>query len=128
MAAACTSWSRRQDAFKRHRHLDMLLLSEGAALAVYYWMKSHFTYMGMATHNFEQFLTIVGAGIAPFSRISRPVCGMGLALAAELNGYPGPAHVIELAKSLGLSEPQRAKPPGSKLNIGAVQSSGWHAR
>jgi hypothetical protein len=53
---------------------------------------------------------------------------MGLALAAELNGYPGPAHVIELAKSLGLSEPQRAKPPGSKLNIGAVQSSGWHAR
>lgn len=23
--------------------------------------------------------------------------GMGLALAAELNGYPGPAHVLELA-------------------------------
>ena len=28
--------------------------------------------------------------------------GMGLALAAELNGYPGPSHVLELAKSLAL--------------------------
>lgn len=35
--------------------------------------------------------------------------GMGLALAAELNGYPGPAHVIELAKPLGLSDVQRTK-------------------
>ena len=29
--------------------------------------------------------------------------GMGLALAAELNGYPGPLHVIELADQLELS-------------------------
>jgi Spy/CpxP family protein refolding chaperone len=35
--------------------------------------------------------------------------GMGLALAAELNGYPGPMHVLELAESLGLSDQQRAK-------------------
>ena len=35
--------------------------------------------------------------------------GMGLALAAELNGYPGPAHVLELAEPLGLSDEQRAK-------------------
>jgi Spy/CpxP family protein refolding chaperone len=35
--------------------------------------------------------------------------GMGLALAAELNGYPGPVHVLELAEALGLSEAQRAK-------------------
>lgn len=34
---------------------------------------------------------------------------MGLALAAELNGYPGPIHVLELADSLGLSAEQRAK-------------------
>src|SRR5262249_36254588 len=34
--------------------------------------------------------------------------GMGLALAAELNGYPGPRHVLELAEQLELSEPQRA--------------------
>jgi len=35
--------------------------------------------------------------------------GMGLALAAELNGYPGPTHVLELAESLQLSEAQRAQ-------------------
>jgi hypothetical protein len=35
--------------------------------------------------------------------------GMGLALAAELNGYPGPIHVLELADALALSVPQRAK-------------------
>jgi hypothetical protein len=35
--------------------------------------------------------------------------GMGLALAAELNGYPGPIHVLELADQLGLSPQQRAR-------------------
>ena len=35
--------------------------------------------------------------------------GMGLALAAELNGYPGPVHVLELADSLALSDQQRAR-------------------
>src|SRR5204863_9277095 len=34
--------------------------------------------------------------------------GMGLALAAELNGYPGPVHVLELADQLDLSRDQRA--------------------
>lgn len=34
--------------------------------------------------------------------------GMGLALAAELNGYPGPSHVLELADQLELSADQRA--------------------
>jgi Spy/CpxP family protein refolding chaperone len=33
--------------------------------------------------------------------------GMGLAKAAELNSYPGPAHVLELASELGLSDAQR---------------------
>jgi hypothetical protein len=33
--------------------------------------------------------------------------GMGLALAAELNGYPGPSHVLELADKLDLSAGQR---------------------
>ena len=35
--------------------------------------------------------------------------GMGLALPAELNGYPGPAHVLELADQLGLSAEQKAR-------------------
>lgn len=34
--------------------------------------------------------------------------GMGLAKAAELNGYPGPAHVLELAVALNLTAEQRA--------------------
>jgi hypothetical protein len=34
--------------------------------------------------------------------------GAGLAKAAELNGYPGPAHVLELAKDLHLSDAQTA--------------------
>jgi hypothetical protein len=33
--------------------------------------------------------------------------GIGLALAAELNGYPGPSHVLELADKLGLTAEQR---------------------
>ena len=35
--------------------------------------------------------------------------GMGLALAAELNGYPGPMHALELADALDLSGQQRAR-------------------
>src|SRR5947209_20090327 len=35
--------------------------------------------------------------------------GMGLAKAAELNGYPGPAHVRSLAKQLRLSDDQLAQ-------------------
>jgi hypothetical protein len=35
--------------------------------------------------------------------------GMSLALAAELNGYPGPLHVLELADKLTLSTEQRER-------------------
>lgn len=35
--------------------------------------------------------------------------GMGLALPAELNGYPGPLHVLELADALQLSHEQRLR-------------------
>ncbi|MER2497393.1 hypothetical protein ABS858_14960 [Vibrio neptunius] len=33
--------------------------------------------------------------------------GLGYAKVAELNGYPGPAHVLELSKELQLSEEQK---------------------
>src|SRR5438046_1329161 len=33
--------------------------------------------------------------------------GMSLALAGELNGYPGPSHVLELADQLQLNDEQR---------------------
>ena len=35
--------------------------------------------------------------------------GMGLALPAELNGYPGPMHVLELADAMQLSAEQRQR-------------------
>jgi Spy/CpxP family protein refolding chaperone len=35
--------------------------------------------------------------------------GMGLALAAELNGYPGPLHVLEHADALALTPEQRSR-------------------
>ncbi len=35
--------------------------------------------------------------------------GMGLALAAELNGYPGPRHVLALAAALELTDAQRVR-------------------
>ena len=35
--------------------------------------------------------------------------GMGLALAADLNGYPGPSHVLEFADQLELSAEQRSR-------------------
>src|ERR671925_2141839 len=35
--------------------------------------------------------------------------GMGLAKAAELNHYPGPRHVLDMASQLGLSDTQRAE-------------------
>ena len=35
--------------------------------------------------------------------------GMSLALAAELNGYPGPLHALELAEPLALTPEQRAR-------------------
>lgn len=35
--------------------------------------------------------------------------GMGLALAAELNGYPGPMHVLELSGKLALSAEQKRR-------------------
>jgi Heavy-metal resistance len=34
--------------------------------------------------------------------------GMGLAKAAELNGYPGPMHTLENARAMSLSEDQKA--------------------
>ena len=34
--------------------------------------------------------------------------GMGLSLPAELNGYPGPKHELELADGLGLTVHRRA--------------------
>lgn len=39
----------------------------------------------------------------------RSAAGMGLARPAELNRYPGPKHVLEMATTLGLDESQRTR-------------------
>jgi len=46
--------------------------------------------------------------------------GMGLAKAAELNGYPGPKHVLELADQLGLD-------PGQRTAVTAIRDT-MHAK
>ena len=43
--------------------------------------------------------------------------GMSLALAAELNGYPGPMHVLEHAAALGLTPEQRARAEGLRRAV-----------
>jgi len=45
--------------------------------------------------------------------------GMGLAKAAELNGYPGPAHVLELRDALALSPEQQSR---TEALFGRMQS------
>jgi len=45
--------------------------------------------------------------------------GMGLAKAAELNGYPGPAHVLELASQLELTPEQRAQTEATLASMNA---------
>jgi len=39
--------------------------------------------------------------------------GMGMAKAAELNGYPGPKHVLDLAQQLRLADAERRDVQGS---------------
>lgn len=43
--------------------------------------------------------------------------GMGLAKVAELNGYPGPAHVLPLADDLELTSEQRQKTEALKSRV-----------
>jgi Spy/CpxP family protein refolding chaperone len=51
----------------------------------------------------------------------RSGAGAGLSLAAELNGYPGPLHVLELAGQLGLTEAQHARV--AELREGVVRDA-----
>ena len=49
---------------------------------------------------------------------------MGLANVAELNGYPGPTHVLELANQLQLTPQQRAKAEHLKRSMKAAARLG----
>jgi Spy/CpxP family protein refolding chaperone len=50
---------------------------------------------------------------------------MGLAKVAELNGYPAPAHVLELATQLQLTPHQRAKAEHLKRSMKAAARLGY---
>ncbi len=51
--------------------------------------------------------------------------GWGFALPAELNGYPGPTHVLEMAEALGLSAAQIAEIETIRVQMsGEAQSLG----
>jgi hypothetical protein len=77
--------------------LTILALGAGIAAA-----QSHQPYAGMQTRPVKALSEQQTADL----KAGR---GLGLALAAELNGYPGPLHVLELADRIGLSESQRAE-------------------
>src|SRR5262245_25864350 len=80
----------------------VLIVAVGGAAFAQHAQRSHTPYAGMHDRDIkalsEQQLADLRAGR-----------GMGLALAAELNGYPGPLHVIELADQLGLSADVRRR-------------------
>ena len=75
----------------------VLILAAGTSFA-----QSPQTYAGMQTRPLK---ALSGDELADL-KAGR---GMGLALAGELNGYPGPKHVLELAKELNLTDAQRAR-------------------
>jgi Spy/CpxP family protein refolding chaperone len=65
-----------------------------------------------AQHEHSPYADQPSSGIASLSATEledlRSGDGMGLARAAELNHYPGPKHVLDLADSLGLTPEQHA--------------------
>jgi Spy/CpxP family protein refolding chaperone len=65
---------------------------------------------GMAAHH-QQYAGQQSREVSSFSdeeaELHRQGRGLGYARPAELNGYPGPMHVLELAGELGLTDSQR---------------------
>jgi Spy/CpxP family protein refolding chaperone len=72
-----------------------------SAISVAAWAQSSQPYSGMQD---RQIKALSDQQIADL-KAGR---GMGLALAAELNGYPGPSHLLELSDQLGLTADQRS--------------------
>src|SRR4249920_602410 len=79
----------------------VIALLAGAAMAQDHQLK-HAPYAGMQNRDVK---VLTEQQVADL-RAGR---GMGMALPAELNGYPGPMHVLELADRLSLSADQRER-------------------
>lgn len=85
--------------FRRTRLVSIII---GILLTMPCFAQSHSPYAGLEKRAIkalsDQQISELRAGL-----------GMSLALAAELNGYPGPRHTIELASELGLTPDQRSR-------------------
>lgn len=87
----------------RYRIAIIAALASGPALAQHAGHpsgKAHSPYAGLA----ERTVKALSAEQIADLRAGR---GMSLALPAELNGYPGPSHALELADRIGLTQTQR---------------------
>jgi Spy/CpxP family protein refolding chaperone len=86
----------------RMRAIIFVMQLAGASLGAMAEPAQHSPYSGLETRSIkalsEQQVADLNAGR-----------GMGLAMAAELNGYPGPSHVLDLADRLGLTPEQRGR-------------------
>jgi hypothetical protein len=84
-----------------HRHTCLVIVA-GALLGTAAWATGDAPYAGWQ----DREIKALSAEQIDDLRNGR---GMGLALAAELNGYPGPRHVLDLAGQLDLTTEQRAE-------------------
>ena len=84
----------------KSRHLACVLIV--IALSPMVWAQSHQPYAGQEMRDIKALSPVEIEGYLDGH-------GMGLAKAAELNHYPGPKHVIDLADKLQLTADQRAK-------------------
>src|SRR5215813_11651285 len=75
-------------------------------LAVLSWPAGVQSQLPYAGQEFREIKTLSPQEISDYLSAK----GMGLAKAAELNGYPGPAHVLKLATQFLLTATQRARP------------------
>jgi len=79
--------------------LGLLLISTGEAMGQDH--SGHSPYAGMTGRDIKALAPEEVAALLAGE-------GMGFALSAELNGVPGPKHVLEMAEGLGLSAAQAA--------------------
>ncbi|WP_111412235.1 Spy/CpxP family protein refolding chaperone [Billgrantia lactosivorans] len=87
----------------------LLVLTTGAAQGE---AAGHGSYAGFHSREIKALSASVMEGL----RLGR---GMAQALPAELNGYPGPMHVLELADALNLTEEQRERTEQAYENMRA---------
>jgi Spy/CpxP family protein refolding chaperone len=76
--------------------------SAGAGAYAFYQKHKAPTYAGLETREIKSLSTDEIQGL-------KEGRGLGYALSAELNGYPGPRHVLELAEKLKLTADQKTQ-------------------